>query len=58
VGIILALCYTTTDPLVFVHAGILTPRTGTTGAEQSARFVRTAGAGGRDSGGSGARSRG
>ena len=57
-GIILRLCYTTIDPPVFAYAGILTPHTGTTGAERNARFVRIADAGGEGSGGSGASSRG
>jgi hypothetical protein len=38
----LRLCYLTIDAPVCVYAGILTPRTSTTGAERSARFVRTA----------------
>jgi hypothetical protein len=32
---------------VSAYAGILTPHTSTTGAERSARFVRTAGVGGQ-----------
>ena len=46
----LSLCDVTIDAPVSVYAGILTPRTSTTGAERSARFVRTAGAGGEASG--------
>ena len=51
VGIILMLCYTTMDAPGSAYAGILTLPTGTTGAERSARFVRTARAGGEGSGG-------
>jgi len=46
------------DAPACAYAGILTPRTSTTGAERTARFVRTAAAGGHASGRSGASSRG
>ena len=42
----LMLCYMTMDAPASAYAGIPTPRTSTTGAERSARFVRTADAGG------------
>ena len=42
----LLLCYVTMDVPVSANAGIPTPRTSTTGAERSARFARTADAGG------------
>jgi len=48
----------TIDAPACAYAGILTPRTSTTGAERSARFVRAAAAGGHASGSSGASSRG
>ena len=47
----LMLCYVTMDAPVSAYAGIPTPRTSTTGAERSARFVGTAGVGGEASGG-------
>ena len=49
-GNMLKLCHVTIDAPVSACAGILTPRTSTTGAERSARFVRTAGVGGEVSG--------
>ena len=49
-GKMLRSCYETTDASVFAYAGILTPRTSTTGAGRSARFVRTARVGGEISG--------
>jgi hypothetical protein len=45
------LCYMKRHPRISAYAGILTPRISTTGAERSARFVRTARAGGHASGG-------
>jgi hypothetical protein len=54
---ILRLCYMNDAP-VSVDAGILTPRTSTTGAARSARFARTARVGGLASGRSCASSRG
>ena len=54
---ILRLCYMKIDAPVSVYAGILTPRTGTTGAERSARFVPTARVGGQVAGRSCASSR-
>ena len=50
-------CYMKLDAPVSVYAGIRTPRTGTTGAERSARFVPTVHVGGQASGRSGASSR-
>ena len=47
----LMLCYITMGAPASAYAGIPTPRISTTGAERSARFVRTAGAGGVASGG-------
>jgi hypothetical protein len=47
----LMLCYMTMGAPASAYAGIPTPRTSTTGAEQNARFARTAGAGGAASGG-------
>lgn len=49
-GRILRLCYMKIDAPVSVYAGTLTPRTSTTGAERSARFVPTARVGGQVSG--------
>jgi hypothetical protein len=46
----LSLCHETIDTPAFAYAGILTPRTGTTGAGRSARFVRIADVGGEISG--------
>jgi hypothetical protein len=51
-------CCITTEAPVSAYAGILTPRTSTTGAERIARFVPTASAGGETTGGSCASSRG
>jgi len=50
-GMIHTLCYMKRHPRISAYAGILTPRISTTGAERSARFVRTARAGGHASGG-------
>jgi len=47
----------TIDVPACAYAVIRTPRTSTTGAERSARFVRAAAAGGHASGWSGASSR-
>jgi hypothetical protein len=47
---ILSLCCMKKDAPVSAYAGILTARTSTTGAERSARFVRTARVGGQVSG--------
>jgi len=46
----LRLCYETIDAPASAYAGILTPRTSTTGAERSARFAWTVGVGGEASG--------
>jgi hypothetical protein len=43
-------CYVTIEALVSAGVDILTPHTSTTGAERSARSVRTAGVGGETSG--------
>ena len=50
---ILELCHPAKVALVSAYAGILTPRTSTTDAELSARFVRTAVVGGATPGRSG-----
>jgi hypothetical protein len=57
-GSILTLCYLKVDAPGSAYAGILTPRTSTTGAEQSARFVQTARVGSEAPGRSCASSRG
>ncbi|MGA9855817.1 MAG: hypothetical protein WBR29_11125, partial [Gammaproteobacteria bacterium] len=46
-GMILGLCYMKIDAPVSANAGIPTPRTSTTGAERSARFVWIARVGGQ-----------